>query len=107
MRQVISISMLVLAGAVMVAAQNDSPIVRERGYWTRTMQGTINVSGARGLRVETTGNVQLHGTRDPQAKYVMKLRVRARNEREAEALLHDFSVKTGTEGGWTYIRVTP
>ena len=37
----------------------------------------------------------------------IKLRVKAADAREAEALLRQFTVKTGTEGGWTYIKVTP
>jgi hypothetical protein len=59
------------------------------------------------LRVETTGDVQVRGTGDQQASYTVKLRVKASDAREADALLKEFTVKTGTEGGRTYIRATP
>jgi hypothetical protein len=107
MRQFVSISMLAVAGAVLLAAQNEPAPVREGGYWSRTVQGAINASGMDRLRVETTGNVQVRGTADSQASYTMKLRVRAADAREADALMHEFIVKTGTEGGWTYLKVTP
>ena len=33
--------------------------------------------------------------------------MKAADQHEAEALLREFSVKTGTEGGWTYLKATP
>src|ERR1700733_10339858 len=106
MRKFVSI-LFVLASAALMTAQTEAPLVREDGYWTRTVQGSINASGAEGLRVETTGNVQMRGTGDQQASYALKLRVKAADAREAEALLRGITVKTGTEGGWILIRVTP
>ncbi|HMD47743.1 MAG TPA: hypothetical protein VKG79_01540 [Bryobacteraceae bacterium] len=107
MRQFVSILMLAMAGAVMLAAQNETAPVREGGYWTRTVRGAINASGMDRLRVETTGNLRVRGTGDPQASYTMKLRVKAADAREAGVLLRGFIVKTGTEGGWAYLKVTP
>src|SRR5579862_1332929 len=107
MKQFVTISMLAVAGVALLAGQTESAVVREGGYWTRTVKGGLNVSGMDRLRVETTGNVHLNGTGDSQGGYTMKLRVKAAGAREADALLHDFIVKTGTEGGWTYFRVTP
>ncbi len=107
MRQFVFISMLAMAGAVLLAAQNETAPVREGGYWTRTVQGAINASGMDRLRVETTGNLHVRGTGDSQASYTMKLRVKAADAREAAVLLRGFIVKTGTEGGWTYLKVTP
>lgn len=107
MRQLASISILALAGAALLAAQNEPAPVREGGYWTRTVQGAINTSGVDRLRVETSGNVQVRGTGDQQASYALKLRVKAGDAREAEAQLNRFNVKTGTEGGWAYLKVTP
>lgn len=106
MKQVLSISMLALGSAVLLAAQNQPALVREDGQWSRTIQGVLNASGMERLRVETTGNVAVRGGDQPAA-YTLKLRVKASDASEAEALLRGFSVKTGTEGGWTYIRVTP
>jgi hypothetical protein len=107
MRQWVSLSMIALAGAALLAAQSEPAPVREHGYWTRTVQGQINASGMERLRVETTGDVTVHGTGDQQASYTVKLRVKAADAREAEALLREFNVKTGIEGGRTFIRVTP
>jgi len=107
MQRFISISILALAGATFMAAQNEPAPVREGGYWTRAVQGQIDASGLEGLRVETTGNVQVRGAADQQVRYAMKLRVKAADAREADALLRRFMVKTGTEGGVAYFRVTP
>lgn len=91
----------------MVLAQSETAPVREHGYWTRTVQGSINAAGMERLRVETTGDVQIRGAGDQQAGYTLKLRVKAGSAQAAEALLREFIVKTGIEGGRTYIRVTP
>jgi hypothetical protein len=97
--------MLALTGAAWLQAQSDPAPVREGGYWTRTVQGAVNAPER--LRVETTGNVQVRGGTDAQTQYSLKLRVKAADSHEAEALLRGFSVKTVTEGGWTILRVTP
>lgn len=107
MQQLVSISIFALASAALMVAQSEPAPVREGGYWTRTVQGAINASGMERLRVETVGNVQVRGAADQQAGYALKVRVKAADAREAEALLRGFTVKTGSEGGWTYIRVTP
>jgi DUF4097 and DUF4098 domain-containing protein YvlB len=108
MRQLALSLTMGLAGAALLAAQSESPLVLEQGYWTRTVQGSINLAGADRLRVETSsGSVSAHGGSDSQAGYVLKLRVKAANAREAEVLLRDVYVKTGSEGGWTSLRVTP
>ncbi len=102
MQQLVSISIFALASAALMVAQSEPAPVREGGYWTRTVQGAINASGMERLRVETVGNVQVRGAADQQAGYTLKVRVKAADAREAEALLRGFTVKTGTEGGWAY-----
>ncbi len=92
-------------GAALAAAPNASAITREGGYWVRTIQGSMDAGDK--LRVETTGNVTLRGTAVAQSSYSLTIRVRAGDAREAEALLGRFNVKTGTEGGWAYLKVTP
>jgi hypothetical protein len=96
---------MIALGASLMPAQNEP--VREGGYWTSTVQGQMDPSGAQSLRVTTTGNVQLRGTSDSQVRYTLKLRVKASDAREAEVLMHDFIVKTGTESGVAYLKVTP
>jgi hypothetical protein len=112
MQKFVSTSILALASAALMSAQSEPAPVREGGYWTRTIQGSIgqgqiNASGMEHLRVETTGNVTVRGTGDQQASYAVKLRVKAAGAREAEALLREFNVKAGIEGGRAYIRITP
>jgi hypothetical protein len=107
MKHLLFIAVLGLACGGMATSQTQSALVREDGYWTRTLQGPIDVVGTEGLRVVTTGNVALRGNGDLQARYELKLRVRAGDAREAEMLLQRVNVKTGTEGGWAYLKVTP
>ena len=104
MKQLVS---LLFLSAALAAAQNESAITRDGGYWVRTLQGTIDAPSTDKLRVETTGNVTLKGTAMEQSSYALTIRVRAGDAREAESLLKQVSVKTGTEGGWAYLRVTP
>jgi hypothetical protein len=106
MKQVASLSFLVLGCAASVAAQSELGITREGADWVRIVRGMIDSHSDR-LRVETTGNVTLRGAATRPSSYTLTMRVRAGGAREAEALLDRVSVKTGTEGGWTYIEVTP
>jgi hypothetical protein len=109
MKQLLFITALGLVCWGLATAQTQSPVTRDGEYWVRTMEGPIDVSSATTgrLRVETTGNVNLRGSATAQGTYTLKMRVRAGDAREAETLLERVNVKTGTEGGWTYLRVTP
>jgi hypothetical protein len=104
MKQLLS---LLFVGAVIAGAQTESAITRDGAYWVRTFQGAIDTSSSDRLRVETTGNMTLRGGATEQSTYTLKIRVRAGDAREAEAVLKQVSVKTGTEGGWAYLKVTP
>jgi hypothetical protein len=105
MKQLWSVLFFGLCGAALAAAQNQSAVTRDGAYWVRTIQGSIDSSDR--LRVETTGNVTLRGAATEQNTYTLTVRVRAADAREAEALLDRINVKTGTEGGWAYLKVTP
>lgn len=98
---------LLFFGAILAAAQSGSAVTREGDYWVRTIQGRIDASPAGRLRVDTTGNINLKGAAGEQSSYSLRVRVRAESAREAEALLDRVNVKTGTEGGWAYLQVTP
>jgi hypothetical protein len=106
MKQLLSISVLGLACWQLAGAQTASDLQRDGSFWVRTLQGTIDSVSDR-LRVETAGNVTLRGTATDKSSYTLTLRVRAADVREAQVLLDRVSVKTGTEGGWAYIKVTP
>jgi hypothetical protein len=107
MKQLLYTTALGLACWGLAGAQTESAITRDGGYWVRTIQGAMDASAADRLRVETTGNVTLRGTAAEQSTYSLTIRVRAGDAREAEALLRQVNVKTGTEGGWAYLKVTP
>ena len=98
MKQLSLITVLGLAGWGLATAQTQSPVTRDGAYWVRTIQGPVE-AGER-LRVETTGNVTLRGAATEQTTYILTVRVRAGDAREAEALFDRINVKTGTEGGW-------
>jgi hypothetical protein len=106
MKQLLFTTALGLAGWGLAGAQTESAITRDGGYWVRTIQGTLDKSVDK-LRVETTGNVTLKGASAEQSAYSLTIRVRAGDAREAEAILERVNVKTGTEGGWAYLKVTP
>jgi hypothetical protein len=98
----------VLAASIAAAqgpAQNEPPITREGAYWIRTINGTIPSAVLERLRVASVGNVVFQGDASGRALYTLTARVRARDTRDAEGILRQFSVKTGTEGGWTYVTV--
>jgi len=106
MKQLLFITVLGLAGWQLASAQSGSDVKRDGAFWVRTIQGTVDSSSDR-LRVETTGNVNLRGAATEQIGYQLTLRIRAADEREAQAQLDRVNVKTGTEGGWAYVKVTP
>jgi hypothetical protein len=105
MKQLLFITMLGMAGWELATAQTQSPVTRDGAYWVRTIQGPVD-AGER-LRVETTGNVTLRGAATEQSTYTLTVRVKAGDAREASALLDRINVKTGTEGGWANLKVTP
>jgi hypothetical protein len=106
MKQLLLITVLGLAGLGLAGAQTESAITRDGAYWVRTIHGVFDTSSNR-LRVETTGNVTLRGEAAGPSGYTLTARVRAGDAREAEALLERVNVKTGTEGGWAFVKVTP
>jgi DUF4097 and DUF4098 domain-containing protein YvlB len=106
MKRFLSTIVLGIGGWGLACAQTESPVTRDGAYWTRTVQGPVDAAGGR-LRVETTGNVTLKGVSGDQAGYTLTVRVKAADQREAQELLDRVNVKTGTEGGWAYLRVTP
>lgn len=108
MKQLFLATALGLGAWGLASAQNESAITRDGAYWVRTIQGSMDAAAGGRLRVETTGNVVLRGSAGGQVSYKLTARVKAFDQREAEALLETISVKTGTEGGgWTYLRVAP
>jgi DUF4097 and DUF4098 domain-containing protein YvlB len=108
MKQFFSISLALALGATPgVRAQDDSPITREGRYWVRTINGVASSVPMQRFRLDTIGNVALQGDNSNRAAYKLKVRVQARNAREAGVLLRQFEVKTRTQGDWVRLTVMP
>lgn len=108
MRQFGSISLVLALGAAQCSlAQSETPIAREGAYWVRTFTGSIPEAALQRLRLDTVGNVVLRGEAHGRAAYTLRARVRARDAREAQALLRQWEVKARTQGPWAYLTVMP
>ena len=107
MKLLVISSALLASSAVLAGAQNESAVSREGIYWVGTIHGTVATRSAERLRVETTGSVELHGAPGDAAVFTLKVRVKARDARDAESLLRQFRVKSGSEGGWAYLTIRP
>ena len=104
MKQYVFISMVAAAvGALNAPAQ----ITREGRYWVQTVNGYASGTPLERLRVDTVGNVVVTGDNSGKVVYAVKLRVRARDEREAEARFREFEVKSRTQNGWVRLMVIP
>jgi len=99
----------VVLGALPAAvAQNESAVKREGRYWVRTITGTINVSPQQRFGLDTVGNVVLRGESGGKAAaYTIKVRVEARNAKDAEASLRGVELKRSSRGDWTYLEMRP
>jgi len=108
MKQFVSISLAFGLSVTPIAiAQSESPITREGHYWVRTFRGAISTPAMERFRLDTVGSVVLHGEAGDRAVYALKARVRAKDARDAEALLRQFDVRTKTQGPWGYLTVAP
>jgi DUF4097 and DUF4098 domain-containing protein YvlB len=104
MKQFVFISIVCAAAAAPSAL---AQITREGRYWVQTVNGVATASPLDRFRLDTVGNVVLQGGNGEKVTYKLKLRVRAADAREAEALLHEFEVRSRTQNGWLRLTVTP
>ncbi len=95
---------LALAGA---ALAGDPAVVREGDWWVSTITGAENLAPSARLRIGAHGDVTVAGARQNTLSYALRVRVKARNEAEARALLKACGVKLSREGPWTVVQVTP
>src|SRR5271168_2485131 len=112
MKQFVSISIAFVAaassgGLAQVSHSSLAEITREGRYWVQTINGAATATPLDRVRLDTVGNVVLQGDNGEKVTYKLKLRVRARDAREAEALLREFDVKYRTQNGWLRLTVTP
>ena len=107
MKRLAVISLVIAGAAPAMAGQSEPTITREGRFWVRTISGSLPVRSGDRFRVDTAGNVVLKGDAGKSANYSLKLRVEARDEREAAALLRQVEIRTRTQPGWTYLVVSP
>jgi len=104
MKQFVFIS-IVCAAALSPSAL--AQITREGRYWVETVTGAATSSPLERFRLDTVGNVVLQGGNSENVTYQLKLRVRAADARQAEALLREFEVRSRSQNGWLRLTVTP
>jgi hypothetical protein len=112
MKQFVSISIAFVAaassgGLAQVSHSSLAEITREGRYWVQTINGAATATPLDRVRLDTVGNVMLQGDNGEKVTYKLKLRVKARDAREAEGLLREFDVKYRTQNGWLRLTVTP
>src|SRR5579872_4457059 len=87
------------AGWVVEApAQNEPAVTREGDYWVRNIHGMLNGHEAARLRVITVGNVVLKSAPSDSGSFTLKARVKARDARQAAAMLRELDVRTRAQG---------
>jgi len=106
MKQVVAIS-LVTALAGVISAGTPASVARDGKYWLYTITGPVPVEAGQRFRLETTGSVVLRGETGKSASYTLKLRVQARDQREAEQVFHQLVLRNGNQNGWAYLMVVP
>jgi DUF4097 and DUF4098 domain-containing protein YvlB len=104
MKQFVFISIVCAAAATPSAL---AQITREGRYWVKTVNGVVAASPFERFRLDTVGNVVLLGGNGEKVTYKLKLRVRAVDAREAEALLREFDVRYRSQNGSLRLTVTP
>jgi DUF4097 and DUF4098 domain-containing protein YvlB len=107
MKQLVSLSTVLALIAPWGSAQMGSPVTREGAYWVRTIGGSITVGQAERLRLDTIGNVTVKGDAVERAVYKLKVKVKARDAREAELLLGQFEARSRAQGEWQYLTILP
>ncbi len=104
MKQFVLIS-IVFAAAASPGALGQ--ITREGRYWVQTINGVANATAMDRFRLDTVGSVVLQGDSSDKVTYKLKLRVKAKDAQEAEAVLREFEVRSKTMNGWLRVIVTP
>ncbi|MEO7145687.1 MAG: hypothetical protein ABI165_19510 [Bryobacteraceae bacterium] len=92
----------------LVYAQTQTTLSRDGASWVRVTAGAVNVAPAASLHVATRGAVVLRGQPDSSSvSYVVRQRVKARDEADARRLLRELLVRAQTHGDWTTLVLMP
>ncbi len=98
--------LLTAAIATFCAAQTNSRLVREDGYWVQTVTGNALIAPSETLRVSTRGAVSLQGEARQDIAYALKKRAGVQSEAQARTLLENVSVRTERRGGELLLEVS-
>src|SRR5689334_2639797 len=89
--------LFLLAAPLSLAAQNTT-LTREGGYWVRTLTGTGPLTCCKNMRVSADGDVNVRGVEQGIYSYIVKMRVKARNESEARRRFDGLRVEVAPRG---------
>jgi len=98
---------LAAAAAALAFGQGESPITREGNSWVQTFTGSIDANHSGRLRIITEGNLIVKGAPGNKVSYSVKLRVKARSEQQAQALLRSFVARNSSSADWYYLTLLP
>ncbi len=87
---------LFAAAASLLCGQDSSQLTREGPYFVRTMTAPVVGRVPAQLRIVTSGNVILRGSKGEQVVYRLVQRVRARSEADAHRLLGSVNISAVT-----------
>src|SRR5580765_7233878 len=97
---------LLMATAVVAAAQ-ESPVVREGAYWVGSIGDSFGIAPQARLQVNTRGNVTVRRVAGDEVTYRVRQRVRAANEDQARALLGGGVKQVSTARGRVLLVLQP
>ena len=98
---------LAITVAAVACAQSESPLTREGGYWVQTFTGSVDTNPTGKFHLITEGNVVARGVQANKISYSVKVRVKARNEQQAQALMRPLIVRSGSAGDWSSLTLLP
>jgi DUF4097 and DUF4098 domain-containing protein YvlB len=97
-RMTITVRAVFTAALVAMGAAQSQEITREGAYWVRTITGTGAIPSSTRMRVTANGDVTVRGAAQNNYWYSVKLRIKARNQAQASALLSGLHVTAGQRG---------
>ena len=107
MKHLAVISLVIVGAAPAMLGQSEAPITREGRFWVRSISGSVMVGSAERFRLDTVGNVVLHGDAGSSINYTLKLRAEAGDAREAAALFRQVELRSSKQDGLAFLIVNP
>jgi hypothetical protein len=86
-------SSISILGCLGIAWAAQPALTREGQYWVEVLTGSQTVASAPRIRIASRGAVNLTGGPGSAVSYVLKVRVKARNEAQARDMMRAFTVR--------------